>query len=198
MGRWVLCTPRVKSASSSRVSWSGFVAGLEREDMSIKSRDHICDGRQSILENAFQKGKAWPAFPMALIRFSFRLSPDFPTRQCLRLLRLLRRPRSGCPPSLARKRKGKSSSTSTPMRNRHPPIPPDCTLAAQEAPANPEAPFLHPNVHLKPDSLPPALHRTPPLQRSLMPNRNQKPPQAPEPKNLPLWRTGNHSTFFPE
>lgn len=58
------------------------------------------------------------------------------------------------------------------MRNRHHSIPPDRILiAAQGAPADPEAPFLHPNAHLKSDLLSPALHRTHPPQRSPMPNR---------------------------
>src|SRR6267154_5777370 len=79
------------------------------------------------------------------------------------------------------------------MRNRHPLIPPDCTLAAQGAPADPKAPFLHPAPHLrlnplKPDPLSSALHHTPPPQRSLpVTNRKQKSP--PEPKSLPLRRT---------
>jgi hypothetical protein len=118
--------------------------------------------------------------------------PSLPrlAHQCLPLLPLLRRPRSAYPPSLARATtreiKRKSSLT---MRNRHPPIPPDCTLAAQGAPMDPEAPFLRPIVHLKPYPLSPTLNRTPPPYRSLMINRRQKSP--PEPKCLPLRRTRN-------
>jgi hypothetical protein len=120
-----------------------------------------------------------------------------PTRQCLRLPPLpLRRPRFACPPSLAGARKRSSSLTrSISMRNRHPPTTPDCIrpiLAAQGAP-DPEAPFLHPIVRLKPDPPSPALHRTPPPQRSLMPNREQKSP--PKPKSSPLRRIRNHTTI---
>jgi hypothetical protein len=83
------------------------------------------------------------------------------------------------------------------MRNQHPPIPPDCTLAAQGAPADPEAPFLHPNVNLKPDPLSPALHRTPPSQRSPMPNRKQKPPPQLA-KSFLTRRNHTTTTILPE
>lgn len=135
---------------------------------------------------------------------SFRLSLSrFPrlARQCLLLL-LRRRPRCACPPSLARA--GKRKSTSTSMRNRHPPIAPpiapDRTFAAQGAPANPEAPFLPPSVRLKSDPPSPALPHTPQLQRSPMPNRGLKSPHELhlEPKNLLFRRTRNRTTISPE
>lgn len=185
---WVLCTPRVKSASSSRLER----AGVERIVNYSKTRDHIC---QSLFGKTLKKERPRPErhFPWLKIssRYAFpSVSPPISpsrSRQCLRLLRLLR---SACPPSpaRARARARKSSSTSS-MRNRHPPIPPNCTLAAHRAPTDPEAPFLHPTVHLKPDPLSPALNHTPPPQRSLMPNRKQKSP--PEPKSPPLRRTRN-------
>lgn len=125
-----------------------------------------------------------------------------PPRQCLRLppLRLLR-PLFACPPSLAEARKRNRSPTSTWMRNRRPSTTPDRILAAQGAHADPEAPSLHPNVHLMrdpplPGPLSPDLHRTPPPQRLLMPSREQKSP--PEPKSSLLRRTRNHTTICPE
>ena len=89
------------------------------------------------------------------------------------------------------------------MRNRWPlitpdriPLTPGRILAAQGAHVDPEAPFLHPNVHLTLVPLSPAPHRTPPPRRSLMPNREQRSP--PEPKSSPLRRTRNHTIICPE
>lgn len=126
-----------------------------------------------------------------LFRLSFSRFPRL-SRPCLRHHPL--RPRhSACPPSPARARRRKS--TSTWRRNQAHLIHPALALAVLA----PEVLFLHPSVHLTRDHLSPALPRTPPQQRSPMPNRGEISPleSPPEPKSSLFRRTRNHTTIFP-